>query len=120
MHLICICIASRLLAQGFHTLVVVQVRDGGLLLPHARLSSGTRPRRLRWQWSAFDPLFDILRSPVADPHAGARGHCAGAGGGGAPAVGARRGGGGTACWTRSRPPVVGRWWTPTDQGGTHR
>ncbi|GBP59892.1 hypothetical protein EVAR_44568_1 [Eumeta japonica] len=108
------------------------------------------------------------RSPVADPHAGARGHCAGAGGEGArryPRVGRQqprqyvsasrvlqppsfclvscdvipvrrttRGARHRACAqrrvggceevvseggrrgtgrTRSRPPVVGRWWTPT-------
>ncbi|GBP93567.1 hypothetical protein EVAR_90133_1 [Eumeta japonica] len=59
----------------------------------------------------------VLKGAVADPHAGARGHCAGAAG---RWRGLRRKlvldegeGRHSSSWTRSRPPVAGRWWTPT-------
>ncbi|GBP83210.1 hypothetical protein EVAR_66761_1 [Eumeta japonica] len=95
----------------------VQVRDGGLTVASCPgvFSSGTRPRRLRWQWSVLDPLIDILPEPSRRPHAGARGHCAGAGRWRGSGVGwcSTRGGRHSSSWTRSRPPVVGRWWTPT-------
>ncbi|GBP32533.1 hypothetical protein EVAR_23944_1 [Eumeta japonica] len=46
----------------------VQVRDGGLIVVSCPgvFSSGTRSRRLRWQWS-LDPLIDILPEPSPRP-----------------------------------------------------
>ncbi|GBP53611.1 hypothetical protein EVAR_79828_1 [Eumeta japonica] len=99
---------------GLPPLYWVQVRDGGLTVASCPgvFSSGTRPRRLRWQWSWIHCLTSA--GPVADPHAGARGHCAGAGGeSGVGRCSTRGGGRHSSSWTRSRPPVVGRWWTPT-------
>ncbi|GBP22184.1 hypothetical protein EVAR_10694_1 [Eumeta japonica] len=95
MHLICICI-------GFASVDLPHPRFSGcrcgtedLLLPHARASSrrGHDPDGSSGNGPyLMDPLLTSCRSPVADPHAGARGHCAGAAG--------RWRGSGVSCSTR--------------------
>ncbi|GBP19146.1 hypothetical protein EVAR_83459_1 [Eumeta japonica] len=102
----------------------VQVRDGGLIVASCPASSrrghdpdgsgGNGP-------SLVDPLIDICRSPVANPHAGARGHCAGAG---------RWRGSGVLVLDEGREAQLAghaadRRWSDAggrrpDQGGTHR
>ncbi|GBP54631.1 hypothetical protein EVAR_35893_1 [Eumeta japonica] len=64
-----------------HPYLRVRVRDGGLifcLMPGCLLVGDTTPTA-QVAMVRLDPLIDICRSPVADPHAGARSHCAGAG-----------------------------------------
>ncbi|GBP25020.1 hypothetical protein EVAR_94315_1 [Eumeta japonica] len=92
-----------------------------LLLPHARASSrrGHDPDGSSGNGPYLvDPLIDIVPEPSRRPTRGRvrslrRRSRAEEGGSGVSWCSTRGGGRHSSSWTRSRPPVVGRWWTPT-------
>ncbi|GBP50998.1 hypothetical protein EVAR_37155_1 [Eumeta japonica] len=123
MHLICICIGARSLVDLPHPRFSgCRCGTEDLLLPHARASSrrGHDPDGSSGNGPYLvDPLIDIMPEPSRRPTRGRarslRRRSQAVEGGIRRKLVLDEGGGGrhSSSWTRSRPPVVGRWWTPT-------